>query len=173
MAGTTGYGFTYPTSTDLVRNGASAIQTLAENINDYIAGSEALGKLIDIVVDSTNTTAGTVLNTSYADPTNNNSGSFTLGKSGVCIVNVWVRFASSGAASSNFVALNLSGAITQASSDTVSGNHQNPANSYSQHFFQVVYDGTPSTLVNYKLQAKSSSGTLTINSSRIQVITIG
>lgn len=173
MAGTTGYGFTYPTSTDLVRNGASAIQTLATNIDDYISGSEASGKLIDIVADSTNTTAGSVTNTAYTDPTNNNTGSFTLGRSGVCVVNVWVRFANSVASTSNFVALNLSGAITQASSDTVAGTHQNAANAYSQHFFSVVYDGTPSTLVNFKLQAKSSSGTLTINSSRIQVITIG
>lgn len=44
MAGTTtNYGWTYPTSTDLVKDGATAIQTLATGIDTTSAGSNAAG----------------------------------------------------------------------------------------------------------------------------------
>lgn len=77
MAGTTtNYGFPYPTSTDLVRNGASAMQSLADSVDSFIAGSEAFGKLFnyDFLEDTTNRTA-----TNCSSTPKNLTGASTLG----------------------------------------------------------------------------------------------
>lgn len=90
MPGTTSmYGFPYPTSTDNVSDGASKIQELAQSIEDFIDGSEAVGKLFnyDFLEDTTNRTATNCSST----PKNLTGAStlgytFTVGKSGLFAV---------------------------------------------------------------------------------------
>lgn len=85
MAGTTtNYGFPYPTSTDLLSDGAAKIQDLAQSIEDFIDGSEAANKLFnyDQSEDTNSRTTANCSSGPKAVAGSTASLSFTIGKSG-------------------------------------------------------------------------------------------
>lgn len=174
MAGTTtNYAFPYPTSTDLVRNGASAIQSLADSIDSYISGSLALNKLVNYA-DSLNTTAGT---TTATTPTAigggaANSTSVQLGKSGVALVLIQAQMSNSAAANTSFISPDITGASTLASSANRAGAVPGTVKGSASWF--GILDGTPSGTLSVAAHAwGSAAGTTTIHWSRITIITLG
>lgn len=172
MAGTTGYGFTYPTSTDLVRNGASAIQTLAENINDFIAGSEASGKLFDVIDTFVSTSSTTTSTTPAVIPTNPNSTTFTTGKSGLFVVIAQARLSNSSATNNSFISPDITGAITSTSSVLRAGAAYGTGAVTASWI--GIFDGTASTSTTINLHAwGSAAGTTTITWSRCTVLCLG
>lgn len=173
MPGTTGYGFTYPSSTDLVRNGASAIQTLAQNIDDFIAGSEASGKLFD-VIDTFVSTSSTITATAAGSniPTNPNSTTFTTGKSGLFMVIVQARMAANGAANTIAVSPDITGSITSSANILRAAIVGNTLATTAQWI--GIFDGTPSTSTTINLQAWNSvAGYGTVTWSRCTVLCLG
>ena len=88
MAGTTtGYSFPYPTGTDSINTGDTAIQSLAQTIEDFIKGSEGSGKLFNAATttDTTNRTT-TNCSTTEKNVTGASTTTITLGKSGMFAV---------------------------------------------------------------------------------------
>lgn len=175
MAGTTtNYALDYPTSTDLVRNGATAIQTLATDIDTLLASSAPTGFLElgaeDTVAPGTpSTTSSTTFVTVAGNSANSNT--FTLGPSGVAIVILNVNAQHS--LSTGWVAagLEFSGgyteSISQARSIVVSGTVQQSATR------TYLIRGTANSSVTATLAWRVSAATGTLNSSVIQTLTIG
>lgn len=88
MAGTTAnYAFPYPTGTDSINQGDTKIQELADSLDAFISGSEALGKLFNVTTntDATNRTT-TNNNTTEKNVTGASTTTITVGKSGVFAV---------------------------------------------------------------------------------------
>lgn len=174
MAGTTtNYGFTYPTSSDLVRDGATAMQTLATDIDGFIAGSSALGKLFEIVENQLITTSATCTSVgSFANLTTGpNSGTFDLGHSGVCVVVTQARISNSTTAT-NFISTNMTGGISASAAVTRAG-ISTGTGSQTVSFIDII-DGTPGATVTYNVQGQvSSASTMTITWSKVTVINLG
>lgn len=177
MAGTTtNYGFTYPTSSDLVRDGATAMQTLATDVDSFIAGSSGLGKLFEIVENQLITTAATCASVgSFANLTTGpNSGTFDLGKSGVCIIVTQARIsnATGGYTGNNFISTNLTGGISASAAVTRAG-ITTGTGSQTVSFIDII-DGTPGATVTYNVQGQvSSASTMNITWSKVTVINLG
>lgn len=173
MAGTTGYGFPYPTSTDLVRNGASAIQSLASSIDTFIQGSAGASSLFN-VTDTFVSTSSTVTATStgFNIPTNPNSTTFTTGKSGLFVVIVQARLTANGAANTIAVSPDITGAVTS-SANILRAAIVGGTNAVTAQWIGV-FDGTPSTSTTINLQAwNSAAGNGTVTWSRCTVLTLG
>lgn len=84
MAGTTtNYAFPYPTGTDSINTGDTKIQELADSLDAFISGSEALGKLFNAVKDTDTTNRTTTgCSTTEKNVTGAGTTTITLGKSG-------------------------------------------------------------------------------------------
>lgn len=184
MAGTTtNYGFAYPTSSDLVRDGATAIQTLAQNIDDFIAGSEGTNKLFDLIADSSYTTTGTVASTTPANLTNIHTitPNPSSGKSGLVVVICRIRAALTGTAAATntgYVALDISGGISESASVTKAMSvTSSTAGNVMTNTSVYVYDmATPLTATTYKIQGWATTATnctLNVYESRITVLALG
>lgn len=173
MSGTTtNYAFPYPTSGDLVRDGATAIQSLADSIDSFIGGSEAAGKLFD-VADSNVTTSSTTTSTTPANiPTNPNQLVFTTGKSGLFMVIAQAQMSNSSASNTSFISPDITGAVTSTSSSLRAG--AVPGTVRGSASWIGLFDGTGNTSTTINLHAwTSSAGTATITWSRITVICLG
>lgn len=176
MAGTTtNYAFPYPTSSDLVRDGATAIQSLADSIDSFIGGSEALGKLFDVADLQVSTSSTTAQVAPAVIPTNPNSLSFTTGKSGLFMIIVQARLAHSAAGSQCWVSPDITGAVTSTSSTLRGGMVTSGAvNTGGTVSWIGIFDGTPSTSTTSNLHAWSSAGAnMTVTWSRQTVLMLG
>lgn len=168
---TTAYGWTIPQSTDLVRNGATAIATLGQNIDDFISGSAASGKLFNITTDSTSA-AQTTTSTTYVQKTDCQL-TFTTGKSGLFVVILSANVEAGLAGNTASVSFDISGGVTQAASDSygVLNANANRIKADAVAFF----DGTAntSTTVTMNMKTTSGSSTATCNYARLTVVTFG
>ena len=173
MAGTTtNYAFPYPTSTDLVRNGASAIQSLADSIDTFISGSEASGKLFDVIDNLVTTSSTTTSTTPAVIPTNPNSVTFTTGKSGLFMVIANAQMSNSAAANTSYISPDITGAVTSTSSANRAG--AVPGTVRGSASWIGFFDGTGNTSTTINLHAwTSAAGTATITLSRITVLCLG
>lgn len=180
MAGTTSnYGFPYPTSTDYVRNGATAIQSLADGIDAFISDSEAANKLFDRVVNTQSSTAYSRSVTTTFVTLNSPSSltyTFTLGKSGVAMISFGGNINGATAGVNYFVGADVTGAsisgfgAAQGTSIATTGTGRGGGAS------TIVVDGTPGGTVTVAIQGKSSSGTastVTLNDHFITVLLLG
>lgn len=166
MAGTTtNYALPYPTGSDLLRNGDNAIQSLAEAVENlldtsFITRTEDTGSSI------TSTTS-----TSYANRTDCQV-TFTTGASGVFQVILEVDLESTNTASAAVASVDITGALTQAATDTFSVKNQSL--SLLRAGTSKFFVGTPKTSCTVTLAVRSSAGNNAIfNSARIQVVTFG
>lgn len=181
MAGTTSnYGFPYPTSTDLVRNGASAMQSLATAIDAFISDSEAADKLFDRVRNDQITTAYSRSVSSAGFTTLNSPSSltytFTLGKSGVALVSFGGNISGATAGVTYYVTADISGAsvtgfgASQSQAIVCTGTNRSSGSS------TAIIDGTPGGTVTIAIQGKSSSGTastVTLNDHYVTTLLLG
>lgn len=175
MAGTTSnYDFEYPTSGDLVRNGATAIQTLADGIDVKLASSAVDGFLVLGAEDSVAPASpSTTTSTTFVAVAGNsaNSNAFTLGPSGVAIVTLNVNAQHSSSTGWVAAGLDFTGAVTlpisQARSIVLAGTVQQAAER------TYLIRGTANTLVTATLYWRVSGATGTLNSSVIQTLNIG
>ncbi len=181
MAGSTSnYGFPYPTSTDYVRNGATAIQSLADGLDAFISDSEAANKLFDRVVNTQSSTAysRSVSNAGFTTLNSPSSltYSFTLGKSGVALVSFGGNINGSTGSVNYFVGPDITGAsvsgfgAAQGSSIGSTGTGRGGGSSL------LLIDGTPGGTVTVAIQGKSSSATastVTLNDHYITVLLLG
>lgn len=176
MAGTTSnYGWSYPTSTDLVRNGASAIQTLASSIDSFIGGSSGTGKLINHTTQSvagTGTRGAASFAALGANP--NKITNWQLGPSGVLAVYISGICWNTNNGSINYISADVSGAITAgaafARSAAVTGV---TATTKTGVGFWSFFDGTPNGLVTVEIQGYASAGQLNVDYSNITLVSIG
>lgn len=83
MAGTTtNYALDYPTSTDLVRNGATAIQTLATDVDTLLSSTY----IVQTTHISTNTTYSRSGSTTFGAITGAPTQTITTGASGIVVI---------------------------------------------------------------------------------------
>jgi len=181
MAGTTtNYGFPYPTSTDYVRDGATAIESLADAIDAFVSDSEASNKLFDRVLNTQSSTAYSRSVSSTGFVTLNSPSSltytFNLGKSGVALISFGGNMNGATAGVNYFVGPDITGAsisgfgAAQGSSIATTGTGRGGG------ACTLVVDGTPGGLVTIAIQGKSSSGTastLTLNDHHITALLLG
>lgn len=180
MAGTTSnYGFPYPTSTDYVRNGAAAIQSLADGIDAFISDSEATNKLFDRVLNVQSSTAySRSVQTTFLtlSSPSNLIYTFNLGKSGVALVSFGGNINGATAGVNYFVGPDITGAsitgfgAAQGSSIATTGTGRGGGSC------TLLIDGTPGGLVTIAIQGKSSSGTastITLNDHYITALLLG
>ena len=175
MATTTYYGFTVPTSADLVRNGATAISTLGTNLDDFISGSSASGKLFYLAASSTNSTSRTTTSTTWANTATVHSVTFTPGKSQFFAV-IW-RASMSNSATGNRMecGVNITGGLTSSpdlyncvqleGTTRVAGTHV--------QFFDAGAASASPASITVTLQFQTTAGTLTCFDSNIQVVCFG
>lgn len=169
MAGTTAnYSFPYPTSSDLAKNGASAMQSLAVAIDTFISGSAGSGKLFNWASDAT-LVAQSTTGTAWAAKTDCRVLNFTVGKSGVIVVTLWAA-GNHGTSGQGFKArVALSGGITTATNDITLRGTSSQASSVVG-----IFDATAGSNVTATLEmASTDSGTCTINSAEIYVMSLG
>jgi len=171
MAGaTTNYSIDYPTSTDLVRNGATAMQTLATDVDTLLGGTYLTVNAEDTVAPGTpSTTTSTTFIATAGNSANSNT--FTLGPSGVAIVILNVNAQHSSTTGWVAAGLEFSGgyaeSISQARSIVLAGSAQQAATR------TYLIRGTASSSVTATLYWRVSGATGTLNSSVIQVLEIG
>lgn len=170
---TTNYGFTIPQSSDLVRNGATAIATLGQNIDDFIAGSSATGKLFFIAGTDTTSTTQTTTSATFVQKTDCQV-TFTTGKSGVFAVILWANIESSATTARAIVSYDVSGSTTVAAAD---GRAVVTANT-DRGSASVIYlhDGTPSTSTTVTMNMRTTTATTTtatVYDAYIQVVCLG
>lgn len=172
-ASTSNYAWPYPTSSDLVRDGATAIGNLASAIDSFIGGSSALSKLFNIAANQLVTTSATTTSVgSFVNLTTGpNTGNFTLGPSGLAVIITQARIANSTTAT-NFVSTALSGDITAAASVNRAG-ISTGTNSGTVIFVDII-DGNPNGTVTWNVQGQvSSASTMTVTWSKVTALTLG
>lgn len=169
MAGTTtNYNLQYPTSGDLVRNGATAIQTLADGVDTNLAVFADPG--VETTVNPG--TPSTTTSTSYIVTAGNSANTVvhTLGASGIALVILTCDMSNSTTAQTSGT-LSFSGAMVQSASQyravTVFGTGRQTGTA------MFIVSGTAKTDVNCILNWRVSSGTGTMHSSRIYAINLG
>lgn len=169
---TTNYGFTIPQSTDLVRNGATAIATLGQNIDDYIAGSSASGKLFYIAGADSTSTAQSTTSATFVNKTDCQV-TFTTGKSGVFVVILTANVHTGTAGISAIASYDITGATTVAG-DTGRAVINRGTERIAASVVRV-FDGTPSASCTVTLaMATSTAGTTAwVNDASIQVVCLG
>jgi len=174
MAGTTtNYGFPYPTGTDSISAGDNKIEELAQAIEDFIDGSEALNKLWDIKVDTTDATTYTRSGTTtFGAFSGGPSYTFTTGKSGLFEVKLTANFVNATTGANGMaVGYDISGSLYVAAL----GESLITTTARSGGTLSRFHDGTPSTSYTITPQTRTitSTGTLTMYNHSIQVITYG
>lgn len=171
MAGTTSnYAFQYPTSGDLVRNGATAIQTLATGVDTEIATMCNVSAESVVAPGTPSTTTSTTF--VAVSGSSANTVNVNLGPSGVAIVNV--NFNAQHSSSTGWVAAGLDfngpGVVepmSQAKAGIVVGTVQQTAE--RTYFIK----GTANATIVASLWWRVSGATGTMNSSTIKYMTIG
>lgn len=167
MAGTTtNYGFPYPTSNDYVRDGATAMQTLAEGIDAFISDSEAANKLFDRVGNTQSSTAYSRSVSSTGFVTLNSpsslSYSFTLGKSGVALISFGGNILGATAGVNYFVSPDITGASISGFGAAQGQSISTTGTTRVSGSCVLVVDGTPGGTVTVAIQGKSSSATASV-----------
>ena len=169
MSGTTtNYGIPYPTSGDLVRNGATAIQSLADSIDVKLEGFANFSAEGTVIPGTPSTTTST----SYVVTAGQSANTVVhgLGPSGTAIIILTVDVGNSTTAQTS-ASLSFTGAVSQSVSQyravTLFGTGRQTGT--------AVYfiNGTPNSNVNCILNYRVSSGTGTMYSSRIHALNIG
>ena len=169
MAGTTtNYGFPYPTSSDLAKNGAAAIQSLAESVDTFVSGSSGVGALFRIYSDSTST-GQTQAGTTFTSKTDCQV-SFTTGKSGMFAVILWAAGSNATSGEGYRARVLMSGGSSSATNDLQLRDTANQ-NGTIVGFF----DGTPNTatLATLQIASTSSGSTASVTNAEITVVTFG
>ena len=169
MAGTTtNYGFPYPTSSDLAKNGASAMQSLAEAIDTFVSGSSGVGALFRIYSDTTST-GQTQTGTTFTSKTDCQV-SFTTGKSGMFAVILWASGSNATSGEGWKARVLLSGGSSSATNDITLRNTSTEAGSVVWFF-----DGTPNTssLATLQIASTSAGSTASVSTAEIMVVTFG
>lgn len=175
MATTTYYGFTVPTSSDLVRNGATAISTLGTNIDDFISGSSASGKLFYLAADSVNSTSRTTTSTTWVNTATVHSVTFTPGKSQFFAV-IWsVAMANSATGNRMDAGINITGGLASSPSLYHAVQLEGTTSQSGLHiqFFDAGAAATSPASITATLQFQTTAGTLTCYNSSIQVVCFG
>lgn len=169
---TTNYGFTIPQSSDLVRNGATAIATLGQNIDDFIAGSSATGKLFYIAGFDSTSTAQTTTSATFVNKTDCQV-SFTTGKSGVFAVILTANVHTSSAGTGCIASYDISGALTSAADNGRAVINRSTERIQASQI--RLFDGTPNTSCTVTLAMASGAAgtTVTVNEANIQVVCLG
>lgn len=180
MAGsTTNYGFTFPTSTDLVKNGATDIQGLANSIDTWLVGSGigSTGKAFNVYSYQGSTDQSTTA-TAITEKTGITT-TFTTGKSGLVVIIASIAGYPSTSTESVFAGIKLyegtSSGTTIFTSDQQRGvRFQGTSSNWGVGTFVRVFDLTPSVLHTLNLVMASSVGTSTANvtETNFQVITL-
>lgn len=181
MAGTTpNYGFPYPTNTDFVRDGATAIETLAESIDAFISDSEAANKLFDRVQNQAVSTAYSRSVSSSGFVTLNSPSSltytFTLGKSGVALISFGGNISGATAGVTYFVSADVTGASVTGLGAAQGTSIVTVGTAKSSGGCTLVCDGTAGGTVTVAIQGKSSSATastVTLNDHFLTVLLLG
>ena len=181
MAGTTSnYGFSYQTSTDYVRNGATAIQSLADDIDAFISDSEASNKLFDRVVNTQSSTAYSRSVSSTGFVTLNSPSSltytFTLGKSGVALISFGGNINGATGSVNYYVSPDITGASISGFGAAQGMSISSTGTGRVSGGCTLVVDGTAGGTVTVAIQGKSSSATastLTLNDHFITVLLLG
>lgn len=170
MAGVTpNYSIDYPTSTDLVRNGAVAMQTLATDVDTLLANQYLAIGTESVVSPGTPSTTSS---TTFVAVTGNsaNSVSIPLTKSGLAIVTLNFNAQHSSATGWIAAGLQFSGgyveAISQAKSGVVGGTVQQSATRT-----YLIRAATVSTTAQLWWRVSGATGTM--NSSVISYMSIG
>lgn len=180
MAGsTTNYGFTFPTSTDLVKNGATDIQGLANSIDTWLVGSgiASTGKAFNAVsyLGSTDQSTTSTASTEKTGITT----TFTTGKSGLVLVIATIAGYPSTASESVWASTKIYEGTT---SGTVVFNpefhrgvrFQGTSSNWGVGTFVRLFDFTPNVLHTMTLVMASSVGTSTANvtETNFQILTL-
>lgn len=169
MPGTTPqYLLPYPTSSDLAKNGASAIQTLAQAVEDVLDGSSAKA-MIRFDTDSTSTSQ-TTSNTAWELKTDCRVLNFTLGPSGKFAVLLWAAGSHPTAGTGIQARVNLTGAIATSTREITL---RNTANISGTAF--GVFTGTANATVTatLEMQVTAAGATGTIANAQIWVVALG
>lgn len=180
MAGTTtAYGFPYPTGTDSVNTGDTAIQNLAQSIEDFIDGSEGLNKLFNHVIttDTTNRTT-TNNNTTEKNVTGASTTTITVGKSGFFAVIGNANVNNTTTAANGWVyGLKVTGS-TSGTIDTVALANSAVGTSRAGGSFINFYDSAnPGETITIQPQVRvvstGTADTIVVYQSTVQVVTFG
>lgn len=169
MATTSNYGFDVPTATDLVRLGYSQIATPITQIDDFIAGSSASGKLFHISGNDGTSTAQTTTSTTYVNKSDCQV-TFTTGKSGVFLV-FFSATCSNSTTGITRAGIDLTGAVNLGAGG--SPNVVTQGTDRSGAGFVKAFDGTPNTSCTITLAMSASAGTGTVHDANIQVLNLG
>jgi len=179
MAGTTAnYGFPYPTSSDYVRDGATAIEALADGIDAFISDSEASNKLFDRVVSTQVSTAySRSVSTTFVTLNSPSSltYSFTLGKSGVALISFGGNISGATGGINYFVSPDITGASVSALGAAQGSSISTVGTARASGAVTLVCDGTAGGTVTIAIQGKASSGTsaVTLNDHYVTVLLLG
>ena len=169
---TTNYGWAIPESTDYIVDGATAIATLGQDIDDFISGSSAEGKMFHSYVDR-NTTSRTTASASWDNtPTGGaHQLTITLGKSGVAMVWLHAALANSTSTARNDATLGMTGGYSMSASlnDAIS-----KVGSVRQSGSTMwLIDGTPGATVQLTVNFQTTAGTLTAYATTIKALVLG
>lgn len=169
---TTNYGWTVPQSSDLVKDGATAIATLGNDIDGYIAGSSASGKLFFIAGTDATSTAQTTTSTTFVDKTDCEV-TFTTGKSGVFMVILTANVHTSTNGVGAVASYRISGGATVAADSSRAVLNRSTERIAAS--VMRMFDGTPntSTTVTLAMQSGTAGTTVTVNDATIQVVCFG
>lgn len=173
MAGTTtNYALDYPTSTDLVRNGASAIELLATDVDTLLA-TNYLNESTQVTTTTgySRATGSTTFGPFTGAPTQ----TFTTGKSGVTLVILTADCANS-TSTANGVAVSYTITGTGGSFTPTFAKAITSQNARTGASFVWVHTLAANTLYTITLQGASLASTaqnITVHNHSIQTINLG
>ena len=171
MAGTTtNYALDYPTSTDLVRNGATAIQTLATDVDTLLASTYLP---VTTHVSTTTGYSRASGSTTFGAFTSAPTQTITTGKSGVVAIILTADMANS-TTTGNGMALSYtlsSGAFTSSFARAITT--QNARTGASFIYVHDLDANTPYTLTLQGASLAGTSQTLNVYNHTIQSINLG
>jgi hypothetical protein len=188
------FGWSVPTSSDLVKNGATAIETLGDSIDasmgDLLGGTtgQVLSKTSDTDMDFTWATAAassaangtafvatneTTTSTSYTGLTTALSTTVTTGTRALVIISAEIELAAT--SSRGYMSYAVSGATTIASSDAFSINIKTNADqTIDAHSYAYIVTGLTAGSNTFTTQYKSGQGNIIYFANRrISVIDMG
>jgi hypothetical protein len=168
---TTNYGWTVPQSSDLVTNGSTAIATLGDDIDAYIAGSSASGKLFFIAAQTRETSSRTTTSATWVNTGTPHSVTFTTGKSGVFALVFRASMSNSTASARNEAGVNITGGVSE--SPTIFESVQTTGSTRVSGTHVMFFDATPNTSTTITLQFQTTTGTLTIHDTELKVMCLG
>ena len=169
MAGTTtNYALDYPTSTDLVRNGATAIQTLATDVDTLLVSTYLP---VDDHISTTTSYSRASGTTTFGALTGAPTQSITTGKSGVVMISLTADIANGTTANGMALSYTLSsGAFTPTYAKAIT-----TQNARTGSTFTYIHSLSANTTYTLTLQAAtlSSTGSLNCYNHTIQSVNLG